>query len=250
MKVIYLQNKNDEVLCPPRAEESQMWIDFDGTITQKDTLDELINKYSTDKSWEIYEQQWKAGIIGSRECLEKEFSLLKISYMELKKAITSIKIDPGIYDLLKLLQSNGIPVTILSDGIDIFIQQILHNNGISNIPVRSNTVLFREPHFKFKCQYNNPTCDVNAAHCKCSSMSALGDSRKSSIYIGDGHSDLCPARKADFVFAKKALAESLMKENLPFVNFSDLSDVASFLSENWKDDRYPAKTEYAVSSAL
>src|SRR5208283_2141501 len=131
MRVISIQNINNVDIQPPSAEECQVWIDFDGTITQKDTLDELINKYSIDNSWETYEQQWQAGTMGSRECLEKEISLLKIPSAELEKVITDFRVDSCIHNLLQLLQDFNVPVAILSDGIDSFIKQILYNNGIS-----------------------------------------------------------------------------------------------------------------------
>jgi 2-hydroxy-3-keto-5-methylthiopentenyl-1-phosphate phosphatase len=250
MKVISIKNINNVDIDPPQARECQVWIDFDGTITQKDTLDELINKYSVDNSWELIERQWQAGLLGSRECLEKEFSLLKIPSAELERVIQDFRVDSGIHNLLQLLRDFNVPITILSDGIDIFIEQILYNNGISDILIRSNTMLYKEPRLELKCPHNDPGCDVNAAHCKCSSISKLGDPHKRSIYIGDGHSDLCPARKADFIFAKNALAQCLNKEKRPFVGFSDLLDVTSFLSAKWNHDQLSAETGYAALSVM
>ncbi len=226
----------------PEAEISQLWIDFDGTITKKDTLDELIKNYSIDNSWELIEQRWQSGFIGSRQCLEEEFALLRIPKSKLHKAIENIEVDEGIFELLKIMRSHSIPVAILSDGVDIFIKQILKNNGITGMPIRSNTIAYNDPYLKLLCPHSNPKCDVGAAHCKCSSMYALGSFDKRSIYIGDGLSDYCAARHSDFIFAKGALAKRLEKENIPFCEFNDLSDVSETLVEIWGTEERSASS--------
>ena len=41
--------KNPSII--PLPARSQLWIDFDGTITRQDVLDELIRRYAADDSW-------------------------------------------------------------------------------------------------------------------------------------------------------------------------------------------------------
>ena len=53
------------------------------------------------------------------------------------------------------------------------------------------------------------------------------------LYVGDGRSDLCPARRADLVFAKGALATALATEGVPFRPFDTLADVAATLAAGW-----------------
>jgi 2-hydroxy-3-keto-5-methylthiopentenyl-1-phosphate phosphatase len=45
------------------------------------------------------------------------------------------------------------------------------------------------------------------------------------VYIGDGHSDLCPALEADHVFAKAELAELCDQEKIAYISFNRFSDV-------------------------
>src|SRR5208337_922479 len=154
-----------EDITLPEVYISQVWIDFDGTISERDTLDELISKYSINDSWKLVEERWHAGLIGSRQCLEEEFALLRIPASELHSSIEGIGVDKGIFNLLNIFDTFSIPVAIVSDGVDIFIKQILKNNGISGIPIRSNTIEYTEPFLKLKCLHNNPDCDSKAAHC-------------------------------------------------------------------------------------
>jgi 2,3-diketo-5-methylthio-1-phosphopentane phosphatase len=186
----------------PEIMECQIWIDFDGTITKKDTLDELILKYSIDDSWKLIEKRWQAGLIGSRQCIEEEFALLRIPKAELYKSIENIEIDAGIFKLLNIIKTYSIPITIVSDGVDLFINQVLNNNGIHGIAIRSNSIEYNEPYLKLICPYNNINCVVGSAHCKCLSMNSLKTPDKKSVYIGDGLSDLRAAKHADSIFAK------------------------------------------------
>jgi 2,3-diketo-5-methylthio-1-phosphopentane phosphatase len=218
-------------LCRP--EDCQIWLDFDGTITRQDVLDELIKRYSVNDSWKIIEARWQAGLTGSRQCLQEQLKLLRISPEELEQALDSIELDEGIFVLLELLKSRGVPAVILSDSADIFIERILHRHNIRNLPVRSNTVVRRGPGFELHCLDGDPLCEFGAAHCKCNSVKVMGDPKRKSIYIGDGRSDLCAARKVDYVFAKGILAQCLEKESIPFIRYSTLNDVAAVLSKVW-----------------
>jgi 2,3-diketo-5-methylthio-1-phosphopentane phosphatase len=227
--------KNASGLILPKPEKCQVWIDFDGTISKKDTLDELILRFSVDDSWKEIERQWREKTIGSKECLEREFSLLRVSDEQLAELLDSIGVDNGLFEIMNICEQLSIPVAVLSDGIDFFIKRILSSNGIFNLPVRSNTVKKNENgSFLLVCPHLDPCCGVKAAHCKCSSMKALGQPGRKSIYIGDGRSDLCPAKKADFVFAKNALAQCLREENADYIEYANLSHVSSYLTSAWE----------------
>src|SRR5262245_45210357 len=109
----------------PPAGQSQVWIDFDGTISTKDVLDELIQQFAFDETWLQIEQLWQEGKIGSYECLRGEFDIIRIKDYELDDFLNTIQIDPGIIELLHLFQQHHVPATIVSDGVDIFIKRVL-----------------------------------------------------------------------------------------------------------------------------
>ncbi len=52
--------------------------DFDGTITQVDVTD-LVLAQLAHPSWREVEQEWALGLIGSRECLERQVALVDSS---------------------------------------------------------------------------------------------------------------------------------------------------------------------------
>jgi 2-hydroxy-3-keto-5-methylthiopentenyl-1-phosphate phosphatase len=52
------------------------------------------------------------------------------------------------------------------------------------------------------------------------------------IYIGDGYSDVCPARAADQVFAKPILHEKCMKNGTPSLLYNDFGDIRRCLGKS------------------
>ena len=210
-----------------------VWIDFDRTITRRDVLDDLIEKYAVDQSWQEVERLWQAGKIGSRECLGREFALIRIDDATLDRFLDQIGIDPGFVPLVQLLAQHRVPLSVVSDGIDWFIDRVLRRAGVADIPVRANTLSREGLTMALLCPHHDPSCATAAAHCKCSSIRVLGAHQRRSIYIGDGRSDLCPARTCDVVFAKLTLAELLTAEGRPFIGYTTLNDVADTLATAW-----------------
>jgi 2,3-diketo-5-methylthio-1-phosphopentane phosphatase len=222
-----------EVPGIPERLSSQVWIDFDGTISVQDVLDELIRKHAKNDSWRAIEEQWMAGSIGSHQCLTEEFSLVRISAGELDELLGTIKVDPGFDPLVRLCRENDVPLTILSDGIGAFIRRVLRGHETEGYSVRANAVDHRGRTLGLQCPFSSAGCRSGAAHCKCDSVRTLGTVDRTSIYIGDGRSDLCPARSCGLVFAKGALAAALTAEGRPFVPFSDLGGVHDQLRKAW-----------------
>ena len=59
-----------------------VFCDFDGTITQVDVTDQILAQLAH-PSWREIEQEWMLGLIGSRECLERQIALVDAPVEEL-----------------------------------------------------------------------------------------------------------------------------------------------------------------------
>jgi 2-hydroxy-3-keto-5-methylthiopentenyl-1-phosphate phosphatase len=239
-------------LVPP-SHEAQVWIDFDGTITRLDVLDELIRAFAVDDSWKAAEQQWQEGSIGSRECLGRQFAVVRATDADLDRFLDAIPVDDGVFPLIRLLDRVGVRYAVLSDGIDRFIRHLFRRHGLEDVTVRSNTIerpLHDSERMALRCPHGSEACESAAAHCKCASMEALArkparnrrrrGSRGGWIYTGDGRSDLCPSRKCDCVFAKGVLSVNLEREGIPFLPYSTLHDVTDMLATVWGVGPEPA----------
>jgi 2,3-diketo-5-methylthio-1-phosphopentane phosphatase len=219
-------------LIPPPA-KTQVWIDFDGTITQMDVLDELIKRYAIDDSWKEVEVEWQEGKIGSADCLRRQLATVRISDDELDRFLETIPLDPGIFTLVNLLERTNVPVTVLSDGIDLFLTRLLGRPELSALTFRCNSVERSDGGMTLLCPHSNTSCESAAAHCKCASMISMSAGREKNIFIGDGRSDLCPSRKVDCRFAKGVLAMNLERQGFEFILYSTLDQVASMLAAAW-----------------
>ena len=108
--------------------------DFDGTITKKDTLSTFLELYA-DKEWLVIEDKWVKGEIGSAECLQKQFDLVKDLSPELIDTfVETMEIDDYFEEFNKVRLKNNIDFLILSDGLDYFINRILQKHGIKTMP--------------------------------------------------------------------------------------------------------------------
>lgn len=217
----------------PDPQTVQVWLDFDGTISRQDVLDELVNKFSRNESWRLIEERWKAGLIGSEACLREEFSLLDVSDKDLYDFIDQVEIDSGFLPLISLLRQHHVPFAILSDGIEKFIRRILSRFSVGDIKIRANRIARVDQQLHLVCPHKTEFCLSAAAHCKCSSARDLHIGRRKTIYIGDGRSDICPARQADIVFAKGVLAQELAARQHAYIPYNSLHDIAATMNGAW-----------------
>jgi 2-hydroxy-3-keto-5-methylthiopentenyl-1-phosphate phosphatase len=210
---------------------SRVFFDFDNTITKFDVLDAIIEQFSIDREWVAYEEAWRSGDIGSKECLEGQLRSIRGTRDSLAEYLSTITIDAHFKRLLALLQDSGIRPVILSDSFTFFISSILRNNNVRGISVYANKLRFYEDRLIPSFPHSNHLCS-HCAHCKTNNFSSSGDVEKSIVYIGDGLSDVCPAQHADLVFAKSALLDYFKKAKRYCVAFSDLGDIYNYCKEH------------------
>jgi 2,3-diketo-5-methylthio-1-phosphopentane phosphatase len=211
-----------------------VFFDFDNTVTLSDILDNVISRFANGEDWKYYENAWEQGKIGSRECLEKQLRELRVTKERLSEYLAEIMIDPNFGKLLKLLRSRGIQFMIVSDSFSFLIREILKHNGIRGIKVYANKLNFRDDELSPSFPLMNKDC-LRCAHCK--RRHVLEHADKTTVYVGDGLSDVCPAQYTDLVFAKAKLADFFHKNKKPFMKFRDLGDVYGFF-----EDLEPVKT--------
>lgn len=206
------------------------FFDFDNTITPFDVLDDLIECFSVNKDWIKFEKSWKQGEIGSKECLEEQLRLVKITKKGLKRYLSGIEIDHYFKKLLGIFKGQGISPVILSDNFSFIIDYILHNNGIRGLTVYANELKFSKHGLLLSFPYADGSC-FRCGHCKKSSLFKSNFRDKITVYIGDGLSDICPSQHADFVFAKGSLLKHFKKTRQECVGFKDLGGVYEIISE-------------------
>jgi Haloacid Dehalogenase superfamily, subfamily IB, phosphoserine phosphatase-like/2,3-diketo-5-methylthio-1-phosphopentane phosphatase len=208
-----------------------VFFDFDNTITPFDVFDNIVETFAVDKKWMEYEKAWKRGEIGSKDCLAGQLKSVKVGKKSLEKHLAKIKVDPHFKNILALLKKGGVAPVIVSDSFRFFLEYILKNNGIEPIKIYSNHIKFSKetlvPHFP----HEHSTCKT-CGNCKKKHLPGEDREEKTVIYVGDGLSDLCPAKHSDIVYAKGNLQKYLTKEGKEFFPFETLKDVYNHLKNS------------------
>lgn len=204
--------------------------DFDGTITEKDSLYHFFERYGLDE-WKVVEQLWVDGKISSKECLIREFELVpNLSEKLIDEFVSEIKIDKYFLEFNKLRIKNGYDFVIVSDGLDYFINKILIKNNLENIRVVTNHAEFINDKFTLDFPNSCSECKNDSGTCKCKVISDLRKTYEKICYIGDGVSDYCAADKADILYAKKSLLKHCKEQNIPCLEYESYKDITEIFT--------------------
>ena len=208
--------------------------DFDGTICTVDVGNRVLSHF-TKKSWDDIDREYVKGSIGSREAYGKIAPLMAVNPARLNAYVLKLaKIDPFFVKFYRLAKKKGVDVKIVSDGLDFYIRAIMEKHRLGEIEFFSNAVVFGE---KNSLTFDFPQANALCGRCGTCKNKILNDHRllyEKIIYIGDGHSDICPSRCADMVFAKEVLLRKCEEEGTtlyqPFQNFGE---IAKYLKDHF-----------------
>jgi 2-hydroxy-3-keto-5-methylthiopentenyl-1-phosphate phosphatase len=216
-----------------------LFVDFDGTIAPSDTTDLLLEQFA-DPSWEAVEEEWKAGRIGSRECLVRQIDLVRATPSQFDTFVAGIEIDPGFQAFVDVCRAGGHDITVVSDGLDRTVDSVLARSGITLPHFANHLEWLGGDRWRLTFPHSRSDCRALSGNCKCQfSEAALGKAR---IVVGDGRSDFCVAGGADLVLAKGALARHCRAENLPYFAFQSFAEATDLLTR-WLEDGAAAVTE-------
>ncbi|MGB5139672.1 MAG: haloacid dehalogenase-like hydrolase, partial [Candidatus Zixiibacteriota bacterium] len=115
----------------------RVFSDFDGTISAKDVGASLFNHFSSKRNSGTV-QLWIEQKISSRECLWRECHYISATRQEMMEALNRIEIEAGFQDFVDLLSKHAIPLHIVSDGLDFYIDAFLSRAGFGGMDIHAN----------------------------------------------------------------------------------------------------------------
>lgn len=211
---------------PQCSYTTQLFCDFDGTITLVDATDAVLEAFAL-PAWREWEERWVNGEITSQECLSRQVGLIRADRDALVQFAADLPIDEGVLVLDRWCTEQNIPFTIVSDGLDVLIEAVLRRHGLVHIPVFSNHLRWDEKgHASLSFPFAVPECDTGAGTCKCALTLLWNRPSARTVYIGDGRSDQCVSTKMQTVFAKGSLKQWCESEGLAYFPFETLAEVA------------------------
>lgn len=204
--------------------------DFDGTIARIDVTDGVLTRFA-EAEWEEVEAEWKAGRIGSRECMARQIALVRASRGALDAYLDTVEIDPAFPAFVADCRTRGIPLKVVSDGLDYGIRRILGRHGLGDLHVIANRLVETTPgRWKLEFPYFRENCRALSGTCKCA-VAATNEPARRTLLIGDGTSDFCLAGDADYVFAKHKLLAHCLNSGIPHRAFVSFDAARSLLAQ-------------------
>ena len=199
---------------------TSVFLDFDGTISTVDVGVHVLTKAAPDE-WRAIDEQFRHGVIDSRECILDEWDLVEGDEATLRAIAAEVTLDPGVGLLVDALRAAGAELTVVSDGFGFYVEDAVRPFGLD---VLTNAVDFSTRRLEFPHEDRCCPC-ASCGTCKQAPIKDAAHRGQSTMLVGDGASDRKAALLADVVFAKDALAMWCGAFGVDFVPFETLTDV-------------------------
>ncbi len=202
----------------------ELVLDWDGTVTETDTLHLAIEEFGNVDVFVEMESE-----IGRRMTLQEviaaEMRTIRAPLEDVVAyLLATVSLRAGFGELVE-----GRDPLVVSMGFHELIEPLLERDGI-DVRLVANRL---EPRPEgWSAIFRRQTlCDVCGEPCKRSDVSGLDGF----VYVGDGFSDRCVAQVADRVFARDGLATFLAGKGVAFELFDDFHDLATALDATAPD---------------
>lgn len=190
-------------------------VDWDGTVTERDTLVEVVVRFG---DREVLEQA--EADLGRRLTLHEVISLEVETLLATAEELTahvveSVSLRPGFREFAERFRP-----TIVSAGFHELIEPVLEREGV-DLDVRANRLELSPDGWRARFR-DTSSCDVCGEPCKRATV--LGNGQVT--FVGDGLSDRCAALGADRVFARDGLARWLDAQGATYEPWADFVQLA------------------------
>jgi 2-hydroxy-3-keto-5-methylthiopentenyl-1-phosphate phosphatase len=209
--------------------ERTLVVDFDGTITEQDLLDEIAQTFGDEAVYQEVDEGLDRRALSLHEVLRREFEPVTAPLQEVVEwVLEHARLRPGFPELVERARVDGWDVVIVSSGFRELIEPVLEREGLGELRLVSNSVDPDPGGWRVRF-HDEAACATCGEACKRSTVAGLAGEGEVA-YVGDGYSDRCAAEMADRVFARRGLASYLDAKGVPYVHFDDFHDVARHLN--------------------
>ncbi|MHB8840211.1 MAG: MtnX-like HAD-IB family phosphatase [Candidatus Aquicultor sp.] len=203
--------------------------DFDGTISKQDVSDAIFTIWLGEK-WTEIDREWHDGRISMVELYRKCWELVEADEADISDFVDTVEIDSFFAEFIEQTRASDVPVYLVSDGFDYFIERVMGRHGLSDLTYHANHLSFVNG--KLVLGFNNQHAEcIQCANCKKAVMDAQREGAGYVIYIGNGLSDRCAAEHADLVFAKDSLLEYCRNNGIDCIAYEHFGEIIGHLRE-------------------
>ncbi len=216
---------------PAPVTRSLIACDFDGTITRRDTLHLIVERYGDPAMWDRLDGPLTRGEVTVEQAIEREFATVRATTREaLEVCRAEAGVREGFTEFVAWAREEGHRIVVMSNGFRTVIDDLLGRIGMGDLPVVCHDVAFRPEGARILWADRGERCALCGRRCKRAELAAVrGDDRV--VYLGDGISDRCVSGAADIVFARAGLAAWMDETGRPYVPFEDFHAVRGYLEQ-------------------
>ena len=206
-----------------KAMKTLIQCDFDGTITEKDVSFLLLDAFS-EGDWRPLLAQYQQGEISVNSFNSRAFAMVKEDRQTLLKFVRSrTRMREGVRELMTYCHRKGFEFVVVSNGLDFYIEAVLGDAGIDNIDVFAARTQFSPE--GLMTRYIGPDGNQLESGFKEAYVRLFLERGYRVVYVGNGISDIPPARCAHNIFAIGELLAYCKKASLNCIPFVDLTDI-------------------------
>jgi 2-hydroxy-3-keto-5-methylthiopentenyl-1-phosphate phosphatase len=215
------------------AKPLAVFCDFDGTITERDMIVTICEKFCPPE-WVQIKDAILSRKLGVRQGVAELFAMIPSSKKQdiIEYGQSVVRWRAGFQEFLEFCKANGLEFIVCSGGIDFFVEPLMapYARWISKL-------------FTIPSDFSGPTiqlrhpfgCETEGL-CKAKVMEQYPESIR--VLIGDSITDLHGAHQADVVYARNGLKDYLDQDKVSYYSFETFFDVKRSL-ENFQGQPCP-----------
>ncbi|HOX86062.1 MAG TPA: MtnX-like HAD-IB family phosphatase [bacterium] len=214
----------------------RIFCDFDGTVAQNDVGNLVFTTFGDASHWWALVQAWRDKKIHACELWQKQAAVTRITVEQLDRFVVDQPIDPFFAEFCRRCSEHQLPITVVSDGMDAYIERILRQNGLANLEIRSNRLTIEaDGRLQVAFPYLAQSCG-SCANCKGLHLRLARQEGAKTVYVGDGYSDLCALAEADLLFAKDDLLSYCQVHHIDCIPYRTFQDVQTLFFQQLSQD--------------
>ena len=205
-----------------------VFTDFDGTITERDSLVFLIERLGGGpRRLALGVRRRLAGRLTLRDEIASNMRSIRAPWSAAVTLLREhVRMDPGFPACAAWCAAHGVPLTVLSGGFKEIVDLYLGPEAFPALEIRANT-LHPDQRRGWRCVFRDRS---QFGHDKARALREACRRGRYVVFVGDGISDHAAAAVADEVFAKAGLARWCRAHAIPCREIRSFADVMASLN--------------------
>ena len=197
--------------------------DFDGTITEVDASFLVLEEFASG-DWHQVLQEHREHKISVGQFNARTFSMVKVEQKTLLKTIMEkVKLRAGFSEFVDYCSKRDFRLVIVSNGLDFYLQALLDYYGLGEVEWHAARTCFKAG--TMEVQYIGPDGKLLDDAFKEAYVQLFLTQNYRVIYVGNGDSDIAPAKQAQHVFAREELLSYYQGNGLKCEPFEDFTNI-------------------------